>query len=167
LGLAGGVDDSRCGVVGDFRARRGPHDFAGFTIHPRDRPAAAMIRGNEDERFVDDRGGAKALVRDVVAYFLLPQQFAVARKGAGMHRATVKKVDVKIITIASDGGGSRAGIVVVTFISAQRVDFGLPEKFSVGVIEADDGLGPFLFVSSGEEDLVANNGRRAMAATGN
>ena len=63
-----------------------------------------MVGGNEDEIFVEDGGGAEALVGDVVADFSLPNNFAIQIQRRGMDRAAIEKVDEKSFPITGHCG---------------------------------------------------------------
>ena len=113
-----------------------------------------------------DGRGAEPLVRNVVADFLLPENFAIARESGGVDGAVVEEIGVKLIAIASDGGRCGGGIVVMAFISTLGVDFFLPDEFAGRAIKTNNRLRPARFICGGEENLVSNNGRRTVATTG-
>ena len=86
------------------------------TILPvlRSRPAMApppfVVCRDNDERFVDCRGGAVTLMDHIIRDFLLPEDFSIEREGGCKQCVTVGEVDVELFAITGDGGKTRQSL---------------------------------------------------------
>ena len=136
LFFSGGVNDDGGGVIGFCGAIAFPDDLASFAVHGDDGPAAFVIGDADDEVFVEEWGGAEALVVDVGGEACLPELFAIEIDGVHVDGVGVEEVDKDALAVAGWGCGGHAGFFVAFDIEAVFVEDRFPELFAGAAIEA-------------------------------